>query len=80
MRLIKSGPERDTSDNLVSELLLESNDLEKLKSQGLTVAEELGNSTAMWGTRYPVVGSNRMKDVKDLQLEISENCFLTISE
>lgn len=80
MKLMKFGPEKDADGNFVSEFVKKSNDLGQLKNRGLNIAEEMGESDAMWVTRYPIVGSSRMEDVKDWQLEISENCLLTISD
>lgn len=80
MKLTKCGPETDAAGEPLSSLLEESADLAQLKNCGLNIANEMGESDAMWVTGKPVVGSNRIADVRDWQLEISESCFLRITE
>jgi len=80
MKLIQSGPETDAAGEPTSQLIEESNDLDRLKNHGLDIAREMDNLDARWVTKTPIVGSNRIENAKDWQLEISEDCFLSVSE
>ena len=80
MKLTQSGPETDAAGDSIDKFILESNDLDRLKNHGLDIAREMDSPDAAWVTKTPIVGSNRIENAKDWQLEISDNCFLSISE
>ncbi len=80
MKLMQSGPETDAAGERVSKLIEKSNDLDRLKNHGLDIARKMDSPDARWVTKTPIVGSNRIENAKDWQLEIAEDCFLGISE
>lgn len=70
MKLSQTGPDSDKAGELVTRVMVESNDIEVLRQEGYRIAHALGARDKMW-----VQGPDPSKQ---LRMQITESIFLGI--
>lgn len=80
MKLIKIIPiEHEIDGSIFNETIeMESDNIDALKARINEIACALDDKEIIWTSRYPIMGNNRIEDIKEFQAVLTDGTILEI--